>query len=205
MAPLTQGRGPGFAQKQEMESTALIKITDPASASLMFNSLLPAATPSQPRPASRLRLRRGRIALSSYVRAEEAESCHGELSCLLRATAKAQERATGARHSQECSRGAEAQAGAAHEEPGETRRGLDCPSLFPSVLVPLRARGPTSSSCKLRNSVPEPQRQSLGRSRLSWSQLPFALHLEPSQDERAVERLPFSKSFSSLTFCEQKR
>lgn len=52
---------------------------------------------------------------------------------------------------------------------------------------------------------PNPQRQSLGRSRLSRSQLPSALHLEPSQDEGAVERLPFSKNFSSLTFCEQKR
>lgn len=85
------------------------------------------ATPSQPRPGRRLRLRRWRAALASSDRRRslgKRESCHGEFSRLLGATPEAQERATSARHPQECGRGTEAQARAAHEEPGETRRGL---------------------------------------------------------------------------------
>lgn len=54
----------------------------------------------------------------------QLQSSHGEPGRLFRATAEAQERAAGARHPQECGGGAEAQAGTANEEPGETRRGL---------------------------------------------------------------------------------
>lgn len=84
-------------------------------------------------------------------------SCHGELGRLLRETAEAQEGAAGAHHPQECRGGAEAQVGTAHEEPGETRRGLTAlPSPKPLPFRRLRAlEGPLPPSLNAGTQEPK--------------------------------------------------
>lgn len=84
-----------------------------------------------------MRGRSWRALLSSSRRAgaggacEEVKGWYGESYGHRCETAQAQERAADARHPQECGRGAEAQAGAAHEEPGESEWALRQAEVHP--------------------------------------------------------------------------
>ena len=86
-------------------------------------------------------------------------SCHGELGRLFCEAAEAQEGAAGAHHPQECRGGAEAQVGTAHEEPGETGRGLKAlPSPKPLPFQRLwELAGPLPLSLNAGTQEPKPR------------------------------------------------
>lgn len=86
-------------------------------------------------------------------------SCHGELGGLFCEAAEAQEGAAGAHHPQECRGGAEAQVGTAHEEPGETGRGLTAlPSPKPLPFQRLwELAGPLPPSLNAGTQEPKPR------------------------------------------------
>lgn len=112
-------------------------------------------------------MRSWRAHLSSSRRAgaggacEEVESCYGESYSHRCETAQAQERAADARHPQECGRGAEAQAGAAHEEPGESEWALQ------------PGRGPAPSPLQNRERCPPYSRRRPGTGNAAPSRVSF--------------------------------